>query len=109
MAISKAQKKEIRLARAEARRAATEEVMEARIRTVVGFTATYVGTQVLPNFLPSMAEYQGTIDLLLAGVGGYFAITDDGPAGDYMLGVALVGGTQTLDNVGAKINEWLAA
>lgn len=109
MAISKSEKKAQRLAKAEARRAAAGEVMEGRMRTAVGFAATYVATQVVPSFAPSIAEYQGTIDLLIAGAGTYVALTDDGPAGDYALGAALVGATQTLDNIGTKINEWLEA
>lgn len=109
MAISKVQKKAERLAKAEARRAAAGEVMEARMRTAFGFGATYLVTQLVPSFIPSVSEFQSTIDLVLAGLGTYFALTDDGPFGDYALGAALVGGTQTLDNVGTKINEWLSA
>lgn len=109
MAISKAEKQRQRLERAERRRNAAGEVMEARMRTAVGFAATYVATQVVPSFAPSVAEFQGTIDLLIAGGGIYVALTDDGPAGDYALGAAMVGSTQTLDNIGIKINEWLNA
>lgn len=112
MALTKSEKtaarKAERLEKAEARREATGEVMEARVRTGIGFGAAYVATQVLPNFLPSMVEHQATIDLALAAVGGYFAVTDDGPLGDYALGVGLVGATQTLDTVSLKINEWMS-
>jgi hypothetical protein len=104
-----AARKAERLERAEARREATAEVMEARMRTAIGFGGTYLATQVLPNFLPSMAEHQATIDLAIAAVGGYFAVTDEGPFGDYATGAALVGATQTLDTVSSKINEWMNA
>jgi hypothetical protein len=106
--ISKAEKRALAAEKKERRRKAAEEVMDARMRTAVGFGMTYVLTQALPAIAPSLAEYQGTIDLGTAVVGGYLALTDDSEMGDYALGAALVGSTQTLDTVGAAINDWLA-
>lgn len=82
------------------------------MRTGIGFAAAYVGTQILPRFAPSLVNpVAGTssamIDLLLAGGGLYFALTDEGEVGDYATGVALVGVTQTLDRVADGIEGWL--
>lgn len=108
MAISKAEKKAARLEARERRRAASGEIMEGRMRTGIGFAGAYLLTQVAPSFAPSLAANQGIVDTLLAVGGGAVALMDDGPMGDYALGAGLVGATQTLDNFGAKIQEWLA-
>lgn len=106
--MSKAEKEATRLRKKEERRQAAGEIMEGRFRTALGFAGAYVGTQILPSVAPSLpAGAQGTIDIALAGIGGWFALTDDGPLGDYALGAAMVGLTQTLDNAGTKIQEWL--
>lgn len=107
--LSKAQKRAERLEAAERRRKASGEIMVGRMRTGIGFAVAYVGTQVLlPTVAPTLAQNQALVDGALALGGGYFALTDDGPAGDYGLGAGLVGGLQTLDNIGAKIAEWKA-
>lgn len=105
MAISKQQKQAERLARAERRREAEEEVIAARIRYGIGFGVTMVVTQALPRIVPAIAEYQTWIDAGLAAGGIFFAVTDPSEFGDYMTGVASVGATQTFDNVADTIAE----
>lgn len=111
MALSKTEKKAAakaaRLEQREKRREAAGEIMSARFRTAAGFGGAYVATQILPAFAPSVASKQATIDLLLAGAGGYFALTDDGEFGDFALGAALVGLLQTFDTISAKLQGWL--
>lgn len=106
--MTKAQKQLERANARERRRAASGEVMGARMRTGIGFAAAYVGTQVLPSFAPTLAANQQLVDLTLAAAGGYFAFTDDSEIGDYATGAALVGLTQTLDNLGTRIQEFIA-
>lgn len=107
--ISKAEKKAQRLQAREDRRAAEGEVAIGRLRTMIGFGAAYIGTQVLlPMAAPTLSQNQALVDGALAIGGGYLALTDLGPTGDYALGVGMVGTIQTLDNVGAKITEWRA-
>jgi hypothetical protein len=105
--LSKAEKKAERLERKEKRAKASGEIMEGRMRTAIGFGAAYVLTGVLPNFAPAIAENQTLVDGALAIGGGYLALTDDGPIGDYALGASLVGATQTLDTVQGKLQELL--
>lgn len=112
MAISKQARRAEALERRAKREAARDEVMGARIRTAIGFSAAYVGTQILPRFAPSLVQpaagtTSAVIDLLLAGVGGYFALTDDDELGDFATGAALVGVTQTLDRVADGIEAWM--
>jgi hypothetical protein len=108
VAMSKAEKKAQRLEAREKRRAASGEIMASRLRTTIGFGGAYILTQVLPSFAPTLSQNQALIDTGLAVVGGAGALLDDGELGDYALGAALVGATQTFDNIGARINEWLA-
>lgn len=107
--LSKAEKKAARLEAREKRREAAGEVMAGRMRTAIAFGATYVGTQVLlPAVSPAIAENQALVDGVLAVGGGIGAVVDDGPLGDYALGVGMVGTIQTLDNIGARIQAWRA-
>lgn len=110
--LTKAEKKDLeraeRAVRREARREASAEIMAGRMRTGIGFAGAYLLTQTASAFVPSLEEYQATIDLGLAIGGAYLAFTDDGPIGDYAVGAAMVGGIQTLDNVGAKLQELFA-
>lgn len=108
VAISKAKQAD-RLARAERRREAEEEVIAARIRYGIGFGVTMVVTQALPRVVPAIAEYQTWIDAGLALGGGFFAVTDPSEFGDYMTGVASVGATQTFDNVANAIADFFNA
>jgi hypothetical protein len=103
----KAVKKAERAEKKIKREAAKGEVMEARLRTGIGFAAAYIGTQALPSLIPNLPDgAQGTIDFLLGASGAYFAFTDDGPLGDFATGWGMVGAVQTLDNVGSKLTEW---
>lgn len=107
--MTKAQKKAERLEAREKRRAASTEIMVGRMRTAIGFAGAYIGTQVLvPLMAPTLSQNQQLVDGALAIGGGYLALTDDGELGDYGLGAGLVGGIQTLDNIGTKIQEWRA-
>jgi hypothetical protein len=108
MAISKADKKAQRLEKKAKREQAKDEVMAARGRTGIGFGITYLATQIVPAVVPSVAPHQASIDLLLAGGGGFLAFTDDSETGDYAMGAGLVGLTQTLDNIAAKLTEWFS-
>jgi hypothetical protein len=105
--ISKAERRAQALERRAKREASRDEVMEARLRTGIGFAVAYVGTQILPRFAPTLAANQMVVDLALAGGGGYFALTDDSEVGDFATGVALVGLTQTLDRAVTSIEGWL--
>jgi len=111
MAISKSERKAIRAADGAARKKkrdeAKGEILGARVKMAVGFGGAYLVTQMLPALVPGSAASQGTVDIALAGIGGYFAVTNDGELGDYALGAALVGALQTLDNVGARVSTWL--
>lgn len=113
MAISRtareAEKKADRLVRQERRREAESEIIEARMRFATGFGVTFVATQLVPRVVPSLAEYQTYIDLGLAAAGTYFGVTDSGPFGDYAVGAAAVGATQTLDNLTGAIAEFFNA
>lgn len=83
--------------------------MVGRLRTMAGFGAAYLGTQVLlPAMSPAIAENQALVDGVLAVGGGLAAFADDGAIGDFGLGVGLVGTIQTLDTLGAKIQAWRA-
>lgn len=106
MALSKSQRTALRVERRALRDAARDQIQDARLRSGIGFAAAYLGSQVLPVMLPTLAQYQGTIDLVLAGGGLYYAFSDDSEMGDYGLGVGLVGATQTLDSIGTKIIDW---
>lgn len=101
-----------KLARAEARekrRAAQGEITATKFRVGAGFAGTYLLTQiVLPVMSDTVAENQEVIDGV-TGIGlGVLAIANDGPIGDFALGGSLVGGIQTLDNIGNKFKEWRA-
>lgn len=107
--MTKAAKKAERLEAREKRRAASTEIMVGRLRTAIGFGVAYIGTQVLvPLMAPTLSENQQLVDGALAIGGGYLALTNDGELGDYGLGAGLVGGIQTLDNIGQKIQDWRA-
>lgn len=92
----------------EKRREASSEIMAARMRAGIGFAGAYVITQTASFFIPTIEEYQAAIDALLAIGGAYLVFTDDGPLGDYAVGITMVGGIQTLDNIGSKIQELFA-
>lgn len=104
----KAERDAARLQKRAAREAAQEEIVDARGRTAIGFGVSYVGTQLLPLLLPSVEPYRPVIDGGMALGGGYMAFTDYSETGDYSLGIAMVGATQTLDRVAASIAAWLA-
>lgn len=111
--LTKEQREQIKKAERAEKQAKREKhkdaVMEQRMWTGIGFAAAYVGTQILPSLVPNMPEgAQGTIDLLLGVSGAYFAFTDDGLLGAAATGWGMVGGVQTLDNVGTKLQEWFA-
>lgn len=98
-----------RLERKEKRRQAQAEVTAAKFRTTAGFFGAYIATQAfLPQISPSIAANQAALDAVLGLGGGIVAIVNDGPIGDVALGVALVGGIQTADNIGARIQAWRA-
>ncbi len=113
MAISRAareaEKRADRLQRQERRREAEGEIIEARMRFATGFGVTFIATQIVPRVVPSIAQYQTYIDLGLAAAGTYFGVTDSGPFGDYAVGAAAVGATQTLDNVSNAIADFFNA
>lgn len=102
-------KKAERAEKAQKREASKDAVMEQRMWTGIGFAVAYVGTQALPALVPNMPEgAQGTIDLVLGISGAYFAFTDAGLLGAAATGWGMVGGVQTLDNVGTKLQEWFS-
>jgi hypothetical protein len=105
---SKERRKADRAIRAQARDAAQAEIMTARMRTFGGYVGAYVGVNILPEVFPTLKEHETTVDLATAGVGGYFALTDAGPMGDYGVGVAAVGASETLNKVVATIAAWLS-
>ena len=83
--------------RRQSRIAAREELQGQKVRVGIGFAAGYIGEKIATEFLPNVADT--TIDLALAGGGGYLAFTNEDDLGDYALGAALVGTTQTLDRI----------
>lgn len=99
--------KRARRAEARAKRdAAKDEIRMARIRTGIGFAGAYVVTQVLPSFAPSLKQHQAAIDFVVGAAGAAGALLDDGPLGDVAVGVGLVGGIQTFDNVGQALTKF---
>lgn len=102
-------KKAARLQKREERRQAQAQITTSKLRTTGAFFGTYIVTQAfLPSMSPAIAENQPIVDALLGIGGGALAMMNDGPLGDYALGVALVGGIQTADNIGARIQQWRA-
>lgn len=102
-------KKAARLEAREKRRAAQTEVTASKLRTTAGFFGAYIATQAfLPSISPGIAANQAALDAVLGLGGGIVAIANQGPIGDVALGVALVGGIQTADNIGARIQAWRA-
>lgn len=95
--------------RREARRAATAEIMSARVRTGIGFGAAYAGEQILLALFPTLEEFGGGagLDMAIAIGGAYFAFTDEGEFGDYALGASLVGTTQFLDRVVTAVVDFI--
>lgn len=83
------------------------DIIDARMRTAIGFVGAYVGEKVAVHMMPSLTPdptsplnaVGGLVDVGLAVGGIYFAVTDTGELGDYALGGAMVGSTQLLDRV----------
>lgn len=109
MAKSKAERKAERLEKKEKRMAAEGEIFATKIRIGGGFIGTYLLTQsILPAVSTTVAENQEAVDAV-TGIGlGLVGAFNSGPIGDVAFGGAQVGVIQTLDNIGAKFQEWRA-
>lgn len=116
-ALTKAQKKEVRRLARVRRDSIKGDIIEARMRTAIGFAGAYVGEAVLVQMVPSLTPdptsplnaVGGIVDLALAGGGIYFAVKDHGELGDYALGAAMVGSTQLLDRLVGAVTTFIAS